>query len=63
MFCDTHKELPETYEYLLKIEAYLGKPIVRLCDDRGFDHWSRYSKLPPFLADALVYEALEDQAL
>ena len=39
VFCDTHKELPETYEYLLKIEAYLGKPIVRLCDDRGFDHW------------------------
>lgn len=39
VFCDTHKELPETYEYLLKIEAYLGKPIIRLCDDRGFDHW------------------------
>jgi 3'-phosphoadenosine 5'-phosphosulfate sulfotransferase (PAPS reductase)/FAD synthetase len=39
VFCDTHKELPETYEYLLKIEAYLGKPIVRLCDERGFDHW------------------------
>ena len=39
VFCDTKKELPETYEYLDRIEAYLGKPIVRLCDDRGFDHW------------------------
>lgn len=39
VFSDTDKELPETYEYLDKLEAYLGKPIVRLCDDRGFDHW------------------------
>jgi 3'-phosphoadenosine 5'-phosphosulfate sulfotransferase (PAPS reductase)/FAD synthetase len=39
VFCDTKKELPETYTYLEKIEAYLGKKIVRLCDDRGFDHW------------------------
>ena len=39
VFCDTKKELVETYEYLDKIEAYLQKPIVRLCDDRGFDHW------------------------
>jgi hypothetical protein len=42
VFCDTQKELPETYEYLVRIEAYLGKPVVRLCSehgDRGFDHW------------------------
>jgi 3'-phosphoadenosine 5'-phosphosulfate sulfotransferase (PAPS reductase)/FAD synthetase len=39
VFCDTKKELPETYEYLDKIEAYLGRKIARLCDDRGFDHW------------------------
>jgi 3'-phosphoadenosine 5'-phosphosulfate sulfotransferase (PAPS reductase)/FAD synthetase len=38
-FCDTRKELPETYEYLDKIEAFLGKKITRLSDDRGFDHW------------------------
>jgi 3'-phosphoadenosine 5'-phosphosulfate sulfotransferase (PAPS reductase)/FAD synthetase len=38
-FCDTDKELPETYEYLDKIEFFLGKKIVRLRDDRGFDHW------------------------
>jgi len=39
VFCDTEKELPETYEYLDRLEAYLGKPIVRLKHDgRGFDH-------------------------
>ena len=39
VFCDTKKELPETYEYLGRLEAYLGKEIKRLNDDRGFDHW------------------------
>ncbi len=38
-FCDTGAELPETYEYLSKLEAVLGKPIARLNADRGFDHW------------------------
>ena len=38
-FCDTGKELPETYEYLLRLEVALGKPIVRLNADRDFDHW------------------------
>jgi 3'-phosphoadenosine 5'-phosphosulfate sulfotransferase (PAPS reductase)/FAD synthetase len=39
VFCDTNKELPETYEYLNRIEAYLGKKIVRIEAERGFDHW------------------------
>lgn len=42
VFCDTQKELPETYEFLARLEAYLGEPIVRLSSkhgDRGFDHW------------------------
>ena len=42
LFCDTHKELPETYEYLARIEAYLGKPVTRLSSgagERGFDHF------------------------
>jgi hypothetical protein len=40
VFCDTEKELPETYAYLERVEAYLGRPIVRLKHDgRGFDHW------------------------
>ncbi len=38
-FCDTHKELPETYEYIDKLEILLGKRIVRLEAKRGFDHW------------------------
>ena len=38
-FCDTGAELPETYEYLTRLEAILGKPIVRLNAHRGFDHW------------------------
>lgn len=39
VFCDTDKELEETYQYLSKIEYHLGIKIVRLKDDRGFDHW------------------------
>lgn len=39
LFCDTHKELPETYEYLDRLEAYLQRPIARLNAQRGFDHW------------------------
>lgn len=38
-FCDTGAELPETYEYLTRLETVLGKPIARLNADRGFDHW------------------------
>jgi len=40
VFCDTGKELPETYEYLDRLEAFLGRKIVRLGDDgRSFDHF------------------------
>lgn len=38
-FCDTGAELPETYEYLQKLEAFLGKPIARLNSGRPFEHW------------------------
>ena len=38
-FCDTGAELPETYEYLTRLEVILGKPIARLNAKRGFDHW------------------------
>ena len=44
-FTDTGKELPETYEFLDRLEAFLGKPIERLNMDpdshsnRDFDHW------------------------
>lgn len=39
VFCDTDKELTETYDYLNRVEAYLGKKIVRLNAKAGFDHW------------------------
>jgi len=38
-FCDTGAELPETYEYLTRLEIILGQPIARLNAQRGFDHW------------------------
>ncbi len=38
-FCDTGKELPETYDYLAQLEKYLGKNIIRLNPDRTFDFW------------------------
>jgi len=64
VFCDTNKELAETYDYLNQIEAYLGKQITRIEAPRGFDHWltlfqgylpsvqarwcTKYLKLVPF---------------
>ncbi|MEW5878591.1 MAG: phosphoadenosine phosphosulfate reductase family protein [Acidobacteriota bacterium] len=39
IFLDTGKELPETYAYIEKLEAYLGKRIERLNPERPFDHW------------------------
>lgn len=39
VFCDTGEEMPETYEYLEKLEAYLGVSINRLNPDRPFVHY------------------------
>ncbi len=39
IFCDTHKELPETYAYLDRLESFLQKKITKLNPERGFDHW------------------------
>ena len=38
-FTDTGKELPEVYEFLVQLEGFLGKPIIRLNPDRDFDFW------------------------
>lgn len=38
-FCDTGAELPETYEFLDKLEAFLGKKIQRLNSGKTFDYW------------------------
>ena len=47
-FTDTGKELPEVYEFLVKLEGFLGKPILRLNPDRDFDFWlKRYKNFLP----------------
>ncbi|MGV1016805.1 MAG: phosphoadenosine phosphosulfate reductase family protein [Fluviibacter phosphoraccumulans] len=47
-FTDTGKELPEVYEFLGRLEGFLGKPIVRLNPDRDFDFWLRqYNQFLP----------------
>lgn len=40
-FTDTGKELPEVYDFLGRLEGFLGKPILRLNPDRDFDFWLR----------------------
>ena len=40
-FTDTGKELPEVYEYLGRLEGFLGQPIRRLNPERDFDFWLR----------------------
>lgn len=47
-FTDTGKELPEVYEFLGKLEGFLGKPILRLNPDRDFDFWlKQYNNYMP----------------
>lgn len=47
VFFDTECELTETYEYLNKIEMFLGKPIERIKPYYSFDHlYSIYNILP-----------------
>lgn len=43
-FTDTGKELPEVYEFLGRLEGFVGKPIVRLNPDRDFDFWLKQYK-------------------
>ncbi|EOX6584107.1 TPA: phosphoadenosine phosphosulfate reductase family protein [Klebsiella pneumoniae subsp. pneumoniae] len=38
-FTDTGKELPEVYDFLGKLEGFLGKKIEYLNPDRDFDFW------------------------
>lgn len=47
-FTDTGKELPEVYEFLGKLEGFLGKPILRLNPNRDFDYWlKQYNNFLP----------------
>lgn len=38
-FTDTGAELQEVYDFLYKLEAYLGKKIEMLSNERDFEHW------------------------
>jgi hypothetical protein len=40
-FTDTGKELPEVYEFLGRLEGFLGKPILYLNAGKDFDHFLR----------------------
>jgi len=47
-FTDTGKELPEVYEFLGRLEGFLGQPILRLNPDRDFDFWlQQYNNFLP----------------
>ena len=57
-FTDTGKELPEVYEFLVKLEGFLGKSIERLNPDRDFDFWLKaIQPLPTVCTEPLVYAA------
>jgi hypothetical protein len=48
IFHDTDKELPETYEYLHRLEAILGKKISITTSERSFDNWLKvYGRMIP----------------
>ena len=63
-FTDTGKELPEVYEFLIKLEGFLGKPILRLNPDRDFDFWfEAVQQLLAFRTDTVVHQAAETSAV
>ncbi len=48
IFHDTGKELPETYDYMARLESILGRPVVRTTPDDSFEHWlSVYGDMLP----------------
>ena len=49
VFCDTEHEIPETYDYLNKIEIFLGKQITTLIPEKSFDHLYDVRKFLPSL--------------
>lgn len=39
IFHDTGMELPETYDYMARLESVLGRPVVRTTPEDPFEHW------------------------
>ena len=47
-FTDTGKELPEVYEFLFRLEGFLGQKVNRLNPDKDFDYWlTQYNNFLP----------------
>lgn len=48
IFHDTGKELPETYDYLARLQDILGREVVKTTPEDPFDHWlSVYGDMLP----------------
>ena len=47
VFCDTECELPETYDYLNKIEVFLDKKIIRIKPEKSFEHMIQLQNFLP----------------
>lgn len=48
IFHDTGKELPETYDYMARLESLLGRPVARTTPEDPFEHWlSVYGDMLP----------------
>ena len=48
------------YEFLVKLEGFLGKPIVRLNPDRDFDFWlKQYNNFLPSPQNPMVHQAVK----
>ena len=39
IFCDTGLEFPQMYEHLNRLEAYIGRPIIRLKAEHDFEYY------------------------
>ena len=48
IFHDAGKELPETYDYIARLEAYLGKKVQLTSPPKRFEHWFKvYGDIVP----------------
>ena len=64
VFWDTRKELPDTYEYLERIEDYLGMRVIRFKAELGFDHLVRcLRRHDTFKPPSLVYQDAQTQTI
>ena len=64
IFHDTGKELPDTYDYLERLEGYLGAKIVKTTFGTTFDDLlRRYGGMLSIKSPAMVYEDDETETV